>query len=340
MAEVAGKAVGDVDRRARDAAQRAAQRDARRRQVEASSRTRPARRSASVACPARRNGERGVAQRARHVDVVARPQRPRASAPGRRALRRGSSGTDCADRASCRRRRDPRRSASASAKVRARTPRATPRRRRAARRPATPSAAARPSPPCRTGSPPASCARAFRGSASAKKCRPATSMSTETTSSCPGDGASTAASSPTPSTTDGERGGREKKRAISSNSFTAPRPMEAPQRRTNVDGARATEPQAAPPTARSIASARISSARTRRRELVEHAVDELVAVGAAIGLRELDRLVDHHAIGNLRPVLQLPRADHENRALDRRKLRGATVEARRNESRPARRTPQ
>src|SRR6266496_310587 len=69
----------------------------------------------------------------------------------------------------------------------------------------------------------------------------------------------------------------------------------------------------------------------RRRELVEHAVDELVAIGATVGLRELDGFVDHHAVGNVEPVAQLPRADHEDRALDGRELRCAAVEIRRNQ---------
>jgi hypothetical protein len=44
-------------------------------------------------------------------------------------------------------------------------------------------------------------------------------MSTDATSSQPGVGAISAASSPTPRRTEGERGARVKKRAISSNSF-------------------------------------------------------------------------------------------------------------------------
>ena len=46
-------------------------------------------------------------------------------------------------------------------------------------------------------------------------------------------------------------------------------------------------------------SAAISAARSVRRELVEHAVDEAMAVGGAERLRELDRLVDHDAVRNV-----------------------------------------
>ena len=81
------------------------------------------------------------------------------------------------------------------------------------------------------------------GSAPAKKCRPSTSMSTDTTNSQPDVGTRSAASSPTPSATDSDRGGRVKKRSISSNSFTR-------ECRHQL-----------PPAARSAASALISSAR-------------------------------------------------------------------------------
>ena len=67
----------------------------------------------------------------------------------------------------------------------------------------------------------------------------------------------------------------------------------------------------------------------RRRVAVEHAVDELVAVGAAVGLGELDGLVDHDAVRDVGTTLELPRADREDCALDRRELGGAAVEQRR-----------
>src|SRR5439155_20508821 len=54
----------------------------------------------------------------------------------------------------------------------------------------------------------------------------------------------------------------------------------------------------------------------RRRQLVQHAVDELVSVRSAVGLRELDGLVDGNAIGNLRPMGKLVRADQQHAALD------------------------
>ncbi len=62
-----------------------------------------------------------------------------------------------------------------------------------------------------------------RGSTSAKKCRPSTSMSAEMASCMPGVGASSAQSSPTPSKARPLRlrRGRAKYRAISSNSFTS-----------------------------------------------------------------------------------------------------------------------
>jgi hypothetical protein len=60
----------------------------------------------------------------------------------------------------------------------------------------------------------------------------------------------------------------------------------------------------------------------RRRVAVEHAVDELVAVRAAVRLRELDRLVDDDAVRDVQAVLELPRADREDRALDRRSSDG------------------
>jgi hypothetical protein len=89
----------------------------------------------------------------------------------------------------------------------------------ATRRPAAPSAVSRPSPRGPTDSRLASCAKLL-GVDVGRKCRPATSMSTDTASSHPGEGASSAASSPTPRCTDADRGGREKNRAITSNSFT------------------------------------------------------------------------------------------------------------------------
>ncbi len=65
------------------------------------------------------------------------------------------------------------------------------------------------------------------------------------------------------------------------------------------------------------------------RQLVEHAVDVLVAVGAAVRLRQLDRFVDRHAVRHVRRVQQLPRADDENALFDRRDFAGLAVEIRR-----------
>src|SRR5229473_703507 len=55
-----------------------------------------------------------------------------------------------------------------------------------------------------------------------------------------------------------------------------------------------------------------------RRDLLEHAVDEAVALGAAEALAELDRLVQHHLEGRFGMRDELERADVENRALHRR----------------------
>jgi hypothetical protein len=48
--------------------------------------------------------------------------------------------------------------------------------------------------------------------------------------------------------------------------------------------------------------------------IVEHAVDVLVAVGAAEGLGQFDRIVDDHAVGHVQAVRQLVGADHSTRA--------------------------
>ena len=49
---------------------------------------------------------------------------------------------------------------------------------------------------------------------------------------------------------------------------------------------------------------------------VEHRVDELVSVGGAETLGETHALVDHDAIGDLGPRLQLVRPDEKHRVLD------------------------
>jgi hypothetical protein len=59
--------------------------------------------------------------------------------------------------------------------------------------------------------------------------------------------------------------------------------------------------------------------------LVEHAVDVLVAVGAAEVLRQLDRLVDGHLVGHVDAVLELVGADHQHAVLDGRQLGGLAV---------------
>src|SRR3982751_6667277 len=122
-------------------------------------------------------------------------------------------------------------------------------------------------------------------------------MSTDSASSHPAATRTSAASSPAPSCTDGSRARRTKKRSISSNSFTrsrwASRARRASLRRTSAD---------------LVAADRIG-------EAIEHAVHDLVAIGAAVRLRELHGLVDHDAIGNVETVHELPCPDHEDRAL-------------------------
>src|SRR5256885_6782098 len=53
-------------------------------------------------------------------------------------------------------------------------------------------------------------------------------------------------------------------------------------------------------------------------ELVEHAVHVLVAVGATEVLGELDRLVDHHLVGDIGRVFQLERREQQDRSEERR----------------------
>jgi len=65
------------------------------------------------------------------------------------------------------------------------------------------------------------------------------------------------------------------------------------------------------------------------RNLVEHAVDELVSIGAAIGFGELDRFIDDDLVGNLEAIDELPTADHQQRLFDRRKRFGFAIEMRR-----------
>src|SRR5882672_9430434 len=63
-------------------------------------------------------------------------------------------------------------------------------------------------------------------------------------------------------------------------------------------------------------------------DLLEHAVDEAMAFGAAEALAELDRLVDHHLERRFRMRHQLERADVQDRALDWRELGQLAVEMR------------
>src|SRR5258706_1367309 len=141
----------------------------------------------------------------------------------------------------------------------------------------------------------------LRASAPARKCRPSMSRSVETASSMPAAGRSSAASSPTPSTA--LRAGRAKYLRIRSNSESK-----------RSDGL---------PDARDFLRAQLD------RQFLEHAVDELVAVGAAEALAQLDRLVEHHLEGRLRPLRQLVGGDQQDDPLHRRERRQAAVQVRR-----------
>src|SRR5450432_2426585 len=65
-----------------------------------------------------------------------------------------------------------------------------------------------------------------------------------------------------------------------------------------------------------------------RRKLVEYAVDVLVPIGTAVGLRELDRFVDGHAVRHVGLAQQLPRANGQDALFDRRQLARLAVEKR------------
>src|SRR4051812_28682425 len=69
----------------------------------------------------------------------------------------------------------------------------------------------------------------------------------------------------------------------------------------------------------------------RQGDLLQHAVHEAVAFGAAIALAELDRLVQHHLERRLRVRGKLEAADVEDRALHGRELLEGAVEVRRDE---------
>ena len=95
MPEVAGEAVGDVDRRVREAAQALAELDARLGRVQALRRLGELR---------MREAERGAAELARDPDVVARPRAAALQREPRRQLADRGDGDVRAGRASYRRR--------------------------------------------------------------------------------------------------------------------------------------------------------------------------------------------------------------------------------------------
>src|SRR6185503_10360162 len=141
----------------------------------------------------------------------------------------------------------------------------------------------------------------MRASAPARKCLSSSSKSVDTASSMPAPGRSSAASSPTPRTA--LRAGLSKYFLIRSNSET--------------------KWSDCLPDARDFLRAQLD------RQLLEHAVDELVAVGAAEALAQLDRLVQHHLERRLGPLGQLIGGDQQDRALYRRERRQAAVQVRR-----------
>src|SRR5690606_22296892 len=57
-----------------------------------------------------------------------------------------------------------------------------------------------------------------------------------------------------------------------------------------------------------------------RRELVQHTVDELVAIGGTEDLGQLDTFVDHHAIRYVDTLDELPGGQAQHRQLDRVEL--------------------
>ena len=116
-----------------------------------------------------------------------------------------------------------------------------------------------------------------RGGAPGRKCRPSTSVSVAATSAGPGGTSSSAASSPTPSNTSRARATR------GGNTARSGRIRRAARRRR----------------LRRERLAACSADRSAARRAVEHGIDELVAVGGAEALGELDALVDHDAIRNV-----------------------------------------
>src|SRR3954463_11351584 len=136
----------------------------------------------------------------------------------------------------------------------------------------------------------------FSGFTSGKKCVPETIVSMEIARSMPLVTSTSAQSSPTPSTA--LAAGRVKCRLMSSNSGELFAIAFGPL----------------------LSLLRDLFGPHRRGQLVEDAVHVLVPVGSAEALAQLDRLVDRHAVRDLRVVDQLPRADEQDRALDRAHL--------------------
>src|SRR5574343_1700902 len=138
----------------------------------------------------------------------------------------------------------------------------------------------------------------FFGSVSGKKCVPATSMSVVTANCLPGVGWSGAQSSPGPRMAEGV--GRAKYLSISANS---------------------------PAMALLALLARSDHARAQHgSNLVEHADDVLVAIGAAKELGQFDGPVDDDAVGRFGMILHLEGAEHHHAGLDRRQFTERAVD--------------
>src|SRR5574343_391478 len=139
----------------------------------------------------------------------------------------------------------------------------------------------------------------FFGSVSGRKWVPATSMSVVTASCLPAVGCTRAQSSPGPRTAEGV--GRAKYLSIRANS----------------------------PAIGLLLGLLAGGDFVRTQDgchLVEHAIDVLVAVGAAEGLGQFDGFVDDHAVRGFGMVLHLESAEHHHAGFDRRQFAEGAVD--------------
>src|SRR5690554_1078823 len=140
-----------------------------------------------------------------------------------------------------------------------------------------------------------------KGSCCRGKWLPATRVSVDTASCSPAGRSSRAQSSPIPRATPSPgcaQRAAAKKRRISSNS----------------------------PTGSAFAGPQLGAAQLGR-QLVEHPVDELVAVGGAEGLGQLDALVDDHPVGHVEALLQLVGGQAQDGQLHRVQIADRPVQA-------------